>query len=150
MGRPLWREDDLSYMPLAFASAVFLGSEPLWTRDHILLSKIRNFPFRRLLRLAGSRWRYSNPRPHGYKLNSHFCILLYHLGTDHIENTFFSVVEWRMCWSVFSRLLPSNGLIKSITICSRFMHNFRFFKNRYPSKSRPTVQGSPSFLGKAE
>jgi hypothetical protein len=28
-------------------------------RNHILLSQIRNFPFRRLLRLAGSRWRYS-------------------------------------------------------------------------------------------
>jgi hypothetical protein len=42
---------------LALASAVFLGSESLGTRDHILLSQILNFPFRRLLRLAGSRWR---------------------------------------------------------------------------------------------
>jgi hypothetical protein len=31
--------------------------------DHILLSQIRDFPFLRLLRLAGSRWRYSNPPP---------------------------------------------------------------------------------------
>jgi hypothetical protein len=49
----------LLYMLLALASAVFLGSESLGTRDHILLSQIRDFPFRRLLRLAGSRWRYS-------------------------------------------------------------------------------------------
>jgi hypothetical protein len=28
------------------------------TRDHILLSQIWDFPFCRLLRLAGSRWRY--------------------------------------------------------------------------------------------
>jgi hypothetical protein len=46
---------------LAFASAVFLGSESLGTRDHILLSQIRDFPFCRLVQLAGSRWRYSTP-----------------------------------------------------------------------------------------
>jgi hypothetical protein len=34
-------------------------------RDHILLSQIRDIPFRRLLRLAGLRWRYSTPPPHG-------------------------------------------------------------------------------------
>jgi hypothetical protein len=36
---------------LALASAVILESEPLGTRDHILLSQIWDFPFRRLLRL---------------------------------------------------------------------------------------------------
>jgi hypothetical protein len=50
-----------------FARAVFLGSESLGTRDHILLSQTWDFPFRRLLRLAGSRWRYSTPPPHGLK-----------------------------------------------------------------------------------
>jgi hypothetical protein len=34
-------------------------------RDHVLLSQIRDFPFRRLLRLAGLRWRYSTPSPYG-------------------------------------------------------------------------------------
>jgi hypothetical protein len=29
------------------------------SRDRILLSQISDFPFRRLIRLAGSRWRYS-------------------------------------------------------------------------------------------
>jgi hypothetical protein len=67
VGRPLWREDGscLLYMLLALASAVFLGSELFWTRDHILLTQIWDFPFRRFLRLAGSRWRYSIPPPHG-------------------------------------------------------------------------------------
>jgi hypothetical protein len=55
----------LLYMLLAFASAVYLWFESLGTRDHILLSKIWDFPFRRLLRLAGSWWRYSTPPPHG-------------------------------------------------------------------------------------
>jgi hypothetical protein len=54
----------LLYMLLALASVVFLGSESLWTRNHILLSQIWDFPFRRLLRLTGSRWRYSTPPPH--------------------------------------------------------------------------------------
>jgi hypothetical protein len=55
----------LLYVLLALASAVFLGSESLGTLDHILLSQIQDFPFRRLLRLAGSRGRYSTPPPHG-------------------------------------------------------------------------------------
>jgi hypothetical protein len=61
VGRPLWREDgSVFYMccwPLPAQS--FFG-----TRDHILLSQIWDFPFRRLLRLAGSRWRYSILPPH--------------------------------------------------------------------------------------
>jgi hypothetical protein len=51
----------LLFMLLVLASAVFLGSESLGTRDHILLSQIWDFPVGRLLRLAGSRWRYSTP-----------------------------------------------------------------------------------------
>jgi hypothetical protein len=65
VGRPLWREDgsDFNYMLLALASAISLGSKSLGTRDHILLSHIWDFPFRPLLRLAGSWWRYSIPPP---------------------------------------------------------------------------------------
>jgi hypothetical protein len=46
---------------LGLASAVILRSESRGTCDHILLSQIRDFPFRRLLRLAGLRWKYSTP-----------------------------------------------------------------------------------------
>jgi hypothetical protein len=45
---------------LALASTVILGSGFREIRDHILLSQIRDSPFRRLLRLAGLRWRYSS------------------------------------------------------------------------------------------
>jgi hypothetical protein len=45
----------LLYMLLYLANAIFLGSESLGTRDHILLSQIWDFPFRCLLRLAGSK-----------------------------------------------------------------------------------------------
>jgi hypothetical protein len=58
---------------LAIASAVIFGSESLRTRGHILLSQIPDFPFRRLLRLAGSRWRYSTPPPHGVLLSVLTC-----------------------------------------------------------------------------
>jgi hypothetical protein len=50
---------------LALASVVILGSESFGTRDRILLSQIPNFFYRRLLRLAGLRWRYSTSPPHG-------------------------------------------------------------------------------------
>jgi hypothetical protein len=66
----------LLYMLLALARVVFLGSESFETRDHIILSQIWDFPFRQYLRLAGSRWRYSNPPPHG-------CLLL-HQTVSHI------------------------------------------------------------------
>jgi hypothetical protein len=51
------------YTLLDIASVDSLGSESLETHDHILHSQILDFPFRRLLRLVGSRWRYS-PRLH--------------------------------------------------------------------------------------
>jgi hypothetical protein len=54
----------LLYMLLALASAVFLWSESLGTCDRILLSHIWDFPFHRLVRLAGSRWRYLTPLVH--------------------------------------------------------------------------------------
>jgi hypothetical protein len=56
----------LYYMLLGLPNAIFLESESLGNRDHILLSQIWDFPFRRLFRLAESRWRYSTPPPHGF------------------------------------------------------------------------------------
>jgi hypothetical protein len=38
---------------VVLTSAVILGFESHGTREHILLSQIRDFPFRHLLRLAG-------------------------------------------------------------------------------------------------
>jgi hypothetical protein len=57
---------------LVLASAVILESEFLGTRDHILLSQIRDFPFLRLLRLAGLRWKYSTPPPSQVKVKLTF------------------------------------------------------------------------------
>jgi hypothetical protein len=72
-------------MLLGLPYAVFLGSESLGTRDHILLSQIWDFPFCRLLRLASSRWRYSMPPLHGLlELSIIVGFSLYNLGSDHI------------------------------------------------------------------
>jgi hypothetical protein len=59
------KRTDLSFKIAAgLASAVILGSESRRSRDHILLSQIRGFPFRHLLRLIGLRWKNSTPPPH--------------------------------------------------------------------------------------
>jgi hypothetical protein len=76
---------------LALASAVILGSESHGSRDHILLSQIRDFPFRRLLRLAGQRWRYSTPP----------------LGTCLLSRC----LETGLVYLLISRSLHSNGSI---------------------------------------
>jgi hypothetical protein len=52
----------LSQLLLSLARTVIFGSESHGTRDHILLSKIRDLYFRCLLRLAGLRWKYSTRR----------------------------------------------------------------------------------------
>jgi hypothetical protein len=78
--RSLWREDGSAFYTCIccwpLASLVFLGSESLGTRDHILLSQIWDFTFRRLLRLAGSRWRYSSPPTHGEYSILHTVVLI--------------------------------------------------------------------------
>jgi hypothetical protein len=63
------------------------------------------FPFRRLLRLAGLRWRYSNQPPDGYLNYSRFSCTPYKpLYPDRVENT---VSNDLLKIVVFS--LPSNG-----------------------------------------
>jgi hypothetical protein len=64
----------LLYMLLGLPNVVFLESESLGTRDRILLSQIWDFPYCRLLRLAGSRWRYSTPLPHGSLVAARMCL----------------------------------------------------------------------------
>jgi hypothetical protein len=101
---------------LALASAVILGAESLGTRDHILLSQIRDFPFRRLLRLAGSRWRYLTPPPHGVLTVNQLHVILWP-GADRRQNTHLNNSFVVICLSVatgmhFSKPFSSNGLFR--------------------------------------
>jgi hypothetical protein len=82
---------------LVLANADIFGSDSHGTRDYNLLSQIRDFPFRRLLRLAGLRWRYSIPPPHRswflipYLSTDSWtkCSPLYDLFADRIRNTLY-------------------------------------------------------------
>jgi hypothetical protein len=67
---------------LAPAKADILGSESLGTHNHISLSQIRNFPFRRLLLLAGLPWRYSTPPPHRILIHKVKVKSQSHIATD--------------------------------------------------------------------
>jgi hypothetical protein len=112
---------------LVLASAVIFGSESHGTRGHILLSQIRDFPFRRFHDSQG----YGGgirPRLHtGFVLYS-----LHNFGKDRIEVTTSNIssiiVFIRCCGNVFSETLPSNGclsVVESVTsgMClpSRFL-----------------------------
>jgi hypothetical protein len=84
---------------LALSSAVILGSESRGTRDHILLSQIEDFPFCRLLRLAGPRWSYSTPHPRGMEQQICRCTLYtYVLGLfEEFSRSTVFVGSWRTC-----------------------------------------------------
>jgi hypothetical protein len=59
-------------------------------------------PFRRLLRLAGSRWRYSTPPPHGFVAVRLLCFLLF-FTHDHY---FFKWLHpWKTTPTLFSLLI---------------------------------------------
>jgi hypothetical protein len=86
------------------------------TRDHILLSQILDFPFRRLLRLAGSRWRYSIPPPHGDTLSNSESPTELTLCGPNIEHPVGQLIPllFFLCYSLLSRNLlqsPGNVLI---------------------------------------
>jgi hypothetical protein len=93
---------------LALASAVILRSQSLGTRDHILLSQFRDFPFRRLVWLAGLRWWYSTPPTHGMSLSRIKVILRptvrrpVCLGVKHPSRAYdrilITVRQLRVCW----------------------------------------------------
>jgi hypothetical protein len=60
----------------------FFESESRGTRNHMLLFQIRDFPFRRLLRLAGLRRRHSNPAPHGIRSELNSVLLLHSVSVS--------------------------------------------------------------------
>jgi hypothetical protein len=88
VGRPLWREDGSVFCICCWTSPAqsFSGLSPLDLAT-IFYSLFWDFRFRRLLRLAGSRWRYSTPPPYGSRVGWEFFDLFnVCLGTDRTEN----------------------------------------------------------------
>jgi hypothetical protein len=108
--------------PVVIASAVILGSESRGTRDLTLLSPIRDFPFRRLLRLAGLRWRHSTPPPHGllycHKKLAHYVASArtsYKASLPTVPLLLWAQVAKRWVWYcyMFTKLLSSNDFLPS-------------------------------------
>jgi hypothetical protein len=123
---------------------IHLGSESRVTRDHILLSQIRDFPFRRLLRLARLRWRYrigdtesnsysySLPRKRHLRYAGNVCLFF-------CENNAYRVVGWH--WTpgfdsyipAFRPCLPSRC---STTDCSSWSSRICVSTSRYLCNGR--------------
>jgi hypothetical protein len=107
---------------LVLARAVILGSETRGARDRILLSQIRDFPFRRFLRLAWSRWRYSIPPPHRNKVEVWVWVwvLCYDRLSAGLDSSYnFGSTEWRspppkVPILLFMNALLSNGLFQLV------------------------------------
>jgi hypothetical protein len=95
---------------LSLASAFILGSDSRGTRDHILSSQIRDFPFCRLLRLAGLRWKYSTPPAHGNTyIHRHKPIYIYRdAGKSNKENYIHEAVNKQIYFRERSLLLFPN------------------------------------------
>jgi hypothetical protein len=151
----------LSFMLLVLASAVILGSESLGTRDHILLTQIWDFPFRRLLRLAGSRWRYSTPPPHWPRLKVKVKVTLrltvsqsvslgvepilglmagYLLLTDSDGLVFLGRLLWREDWPVFYAAGPRQRSHSWVRVPWDSWPYFTHSDLRLPFSSPPTTR----------
>jgi hypothetical protein len=111
------------------------GSESLRTRDHILLSQIWNFPFRRLLRLAGSRWRYLTPPPQGGPIeNTAPSTRIVVFRAPWISNESYSIVaRVFVAAGMFNESLPSNG-----STCRNIVA-YRRFAMRWLCKYQPLL-----------
>jgi hypothetical protein len=76
-----------------------------------LLSQFRDFPFRRLLRLAGSRWRYSSPPPHGGNSDSAGGIIIKPQHGPHRNNRFQNFLYCCVRKRCYGNSFASNGRI---------------------------------------
>jgi hypothetical protein len=91
-------------------------------RPYFTLSELR-LPFRRLLRLAGSRWRYSTPPPHGWLSLMNWTNSFITSGRTKYKSPCLTV-PLLFCFSLFNRCrgnvlteqLPSSGLFSSYSL----------------------------------
>jgi hypothetical protein len=69
-----------------------------------------DFPFRRLLRLAGSRWRYSTPPPNGFSSFRVKCDVIQPRVGPNRKHGFEPFLHCRIMCSVAEKYLPSRYL----------------------------------------
>jgi hypothetical protein len=100
----------------------FSGLTPVELATIFLLSQIRDFAFRRLLRLAGSRWRYSIPPPHGMLLRQRQIQTVTAIQTGFIIwKSFHYFSQWTSLDQVFSEFFISPPNSYS-SCCSTFIN----------------------------
>jgi hypothetical protein len=107
---------------LVRTSAVIFGSESRRTRGHILLSQIRDFVFRRLLRLADLRWRYSTPPLHGCDSVAPVVFLITSLhgpSRKHCFQQYLSVACVSVAWK--RMLFQSRLLATAVSLAPEFL-----------------------------
>jgi hypothetical protein len=110
---------------LALVSAVIFGSEFRGTRDHILLSQIRDFPFRRLLRIAGA-WdplyiaSGLPPRKTLLSLFLRFNSLRSNESDTGQRKHVYSLVRAHFRWNVFKEPLRTNELFRLSGVMSHY------------------------------
>jgi hypothetical protein len=91
----------------------------------LIITPGTGFHFRRPLRLAGLRWRYSNPLPHGVGLVYLMVASLYSLDTERIENITSNYILY-CCASLLLRMCVSRLLTKQWLSSSVFMSQYTF------------------------
>jgi hypothetical protein len=140
----------LLYMLLAPASVVFLGSESLGTRGHILLYQIWDFPFGRLLQLAGSGWKYSNSPPHGWLSDAQPARIHRYTASGRDQQKTQPLTYLHFCYE----RLPSNssdtvdvftGRYRATHVSSRWLHSNGTTRSQYHSLSQPSSYKSDAF-----
>jgi hypothetical protein len=106
---------------LVLVNAVSFRSDSHGTRDHILLSQIRDFHFRRLLRLARLRWRCSTPPPLQQRIN--YLSSLYNFEANRIEITTSNGSSIIPCPSVVAEAcLPNRCLEMDVSALLLWLH----------------------------
>jgi hypothetical protein len=113
VGRPLWREDGS-----VFCTCCWPSPEQSFSGPYFTVSDLRR-PFRRLLRLAGLRWRYSTPPPHGIPLTTHHVVdsksksLLMRTGRRYIA----------LAWTPQKTTLPAVLLLHDVVTGTEYIEN---------------------------
>jgi hypothetical protein len=91
--------------------------------------QIWDFPFRRLLRLAGSRWKYSTPPPHGFWLQLGWCFRYITRGGPNRKHRLQQFSYWchggclAIDWISFPRERVYRPLLRNVCVFIRLLHS---------------------------
>jgi hypothetical protein len=90
-----WTKDSIFYCSSFLDSPNLVGQVPIFTspRNRVIPPGTR-FPFRRLFRLTGLRWRYSIPPPIFEPISSHISVELLHHFSRFVQSCFILLARY--------------------------------------------------------